>query len=89
MRLLLVLPALMASISVGHAQVGPASARVISKPMPTKAPSSQTFNAEAELLVNRRGRLQEPWHQRWHDQDSSFEQVGHKWLIGQRYLADE
>jgi TonB family protein len=57
MRQLLALPVLLALISVGHAQVGPAPARVISKPMPTKAPSGQTFNAEAELLVNRKGRV--------------------------------
>jgi TonB family protein len=55
MRQLLALPALLAFLSVGYAQVGPAPARVISKPMPTKAPSAQTFNAEADLLVNRKG----------------------------------
>jgi TonB family protein len=54
---LLALPVLLALISVGHAQVGPAPARVISKPMPSKAPSALTFNAEAELRVDRKGRV--------------------------------
>jgi hypothetical protein len=38
-----------------HAQLGPSSARVISREMPSKAPAVQTFTAEAELLVTRRG----------------------------------
>jgi TonB family protein len=57
MRQLLALPVLLALISEGHAQVGPAPARVISKPMPSKAPSAQTFNAEAELRVDQKGRV--------------------------------
>src|SRR5688572_17088826 len=58
MRQLLALSVLLPLMSVGHAQVGPAAARAISRPMPTKAPSgSLSASAEAELLVTPRGRV--------------------------------
>jgi TonB family protein len=58
MRRLLAFPILMAVVSVGHAQVGPSAARAISRPMPSKAPVGvQNYNAEAELLVDGRGRV--------------------------------
>jgi TonB family protein len=57
MRRLLAFPIILVFVTVGHAQVGPAAARVISRPMPSKAPAAQTFNAEAELLVDSRGRV--------------------------------
>jgi TonB family protein len=57
MRRLLAFPILLVFVTVGHAQVGPAAARVISRPMPSKAPAAQTFNAEAVLLVDSRGRV--------------------------------
>ena len=58
MRRLLVFPLLLAFVSAGYAQVGPSAARVISRPMPSKAPGgSQEYNAEAELLFDRKGRV--------------------------------
>lgn len=44
-------------VSVAQAQMGPAPARAISRPMPSKAPSVQTFTAEANLIVSRKGRV--------------------------------
>ncbi len=45
-------------MSAAHAQMGPTAARVISKPMPSRAPSGvQTFSAEAELIVSKKGRV--------------------------------
>jgi TonB family protein len=43
--------------SAAQAQLGPTAARAIVRPMPSKAPSAQTFNAEAELVVSRKGRI--------------------------------
>ena len=57
MRQLFALSALLALVSVGQAQVGPAAARVLSRPMPSKAPSAQTFNAEAEMVIDKKGRV--------------------------------
>lgn len=45
-------------MSVAQAQMGPAPARAISRPMPAKAPSGvQNFNAEANLIISRKGRV--------------------------------
>jgi hypothetical protein len=45
-------------MSVAQAQMGPVAARLISRPMPSKAPSGvQTFSAEAELIVSKKGRV--------------------------------
>jgi TonB family protein len=44
--------------SVAQAQVGPATARVISRPMPSKAPSGvDTIRAEAKLTLTRKGKV--------------------------------
>lgn len=59
MRKIIVLTGLLALASAAaQAQLGPASARPISKPMPSKAPSGvQNFAAEADLIVSRKGRV--------------------------------
>ena len=45
-------------MSAAQAQMGPVAARAISRPMPSKAPSGvQTFSAEAELIVSKKGRV--------------------------------
>lgn len=58
-RKIIVLTGLLALLpAAAQAQMGPASARPISKPMPSKAPSGvQNFAAEADLLVSRKGRV--------------------------------
>ena len=43
--------------AAAQAQVGPAPARIVSKPMPSKAPAGQTFRAEARLVLTRKGRV--------------------------------
>ncbi len=46
-------------VSAAQAQMGPSPARAISRPMPTKAPSGvQTFTAEADLIVSKKGRVE-------------------------------
>lgn len=40
-----------------HAQLGPTTSRVVSRHMPSKAPSNLNFNAEALLQVSARGRV--------------------------------
>lgn len=45
-------------MSAAQAQMGPVAARLISRPMPSKAPSGvQTFSAEAKLIVSKKGRV--------------------------------
>jgi TonB family protein len=58
-RKIIVLTGLLALASAtAQAQMGPASARPISKPMPSKAPRGVTnFAAEADLIVSRKGRV--------------------------------
>jgi TonB family protein len=46
-------------MSAAHAQVGPNPSRLLSRQMPTNAPSPKTFNAVAELLITARGRVDE------------------------------
>jgi TonB family protein len=57
-RKIIVLSGLFALVPVAQAQMGPSAARAISRPMPSKAPGGvQTFAAEAELIVSRKGRV--------------------------------
>jgi TonB family protein len=57
-RKIIVLTGFLALIPAAQAQMGPSDARAISRPMPSKAPSGvQTFAAEAELIVSRKGRV--------------------------------
>jgi TonB family protein len=49
----------LAFMATAQAQQGPAASRLLSRPMPAKAPSTNTYNAEAELLVTARGRVDE------------------------------
>jgi TonB-like protein len=57
-RKVITLLGLFLAASAVQAQVGPAPARPITRPMPSKAPSGvQTFAAEAELIVSRKGRV--------------------------------
>ena len=51
MRHVIALSVLLACLPAAQAQLGPTDARIISRPMPSKAPASRTFSAEAELLV--------------------------------------
>ena len=45
-------------MSAAQAQMGPVSARLISRPMPSKAPSGvQNFSAQAKLIVSKKGRV--------------------------------
>jgi TonB family protein len=48
---------LFVAAAAAQAQVGPTPARAIIRPMPSKAPSVQTFNAEADLIVSKKGRV--------------------------------
>jgi TonB family protein len=57
-RKVITLLSLFIAASAAQAQIGPTAARAISKPMPSKAPSGvQTFSAEAELIVSKKGRV--------------------------------
>lgn len=58
MRKIILLTGFLALVPVTQAQMGPSAARAISRPMPSKAPSGvQTFAAEADLIVSRKGRV--------------------------------
>lgn len=58
MRIVIALLGSFFFISAAQAQMGPVAARAISRPMPVKAPSGvQTFNAEADLIVSKKGRV--------------------------------
>lgn len=59
MRHTLALTASLLLAATAQAQVGPTAARIISKPMPAKAASGQAADAEAELLVNKKGKVSE------------------------------
>jgi TonB family protein len=55
MRQIFVSLGLFTFMANAQAQLGPSSARMVHREMPSRAPAAQTFAAEAELLVTRRG----------------------------------
>lgn len=57
MRNIITFLGLFVAAATAQAQVGPTPARAIIRPMPSKAPSVQTFNAEADLIVSKKGRV--------------------------------
>jgi TonB family protein len=59
MRQVLLSLSFLALMATAHAQQGPAPSRLLARPMPAKAPAPKTYDAEAELLITSRGRVDE------------------------------
>jgi TonB family protein len=73
------------AVAAAQAQMGPSTARAVARPMPSLAPSGQTFNAEAEVVVSPRGRV-ESVEIRTSSGDPAFDRQWRKTLEDWRFV---